>query len=172
MLARREMGRIQRATREWAGLSLSDSVRTTVELNRIFDGALASFAHAMAERSIQLDLEMRGHFAVQAAPEEMHQVFAAMIACLLQGAQRGAIIRARMSASSNGVRLTLADAHQRIDHDQLMQWLDPSYTKRDWRNLDVGLWQARELVEKADGRLSLRGGNGLCISLLLPRRPA
>lgn len=178
-LAESELKRITHITRQTLGFYRESTAPTLVSLNSVIDAAVDLLQSKIRLSQAKIEKLYEGELFVMAIPGELRQVFANLLTNSLDAIEPGGRIILRLSTLRGKcgepchVRATVADEGKGIDKEHQDRVFEPLFTTKIATGSGLGLWVAKELVEKHGGSIRVRsrsGGpkRGTIISVLLP----
>ena len=107
----------------------------------------------------------------------MIQVFSNIIANAIDAMRQGGLLRIRTrnisGSTGDGVQTTIQDSGNGIQPEHLARIFEPFFTTKGDLGSGIGLWVAKQLVERRGGQISVtssteRGKSGTSISIFMP----
>jgi signal transduction histidine kinase len=122
--------------------------------------------------------DYRAFGLVHGSRSEMQQVFANLIANALDAMDRRGVLTVRVydsySAQTPGIAVEVEDTGAGISSDNLDRIFEPFFTTKQNTGTGLGLWIAREIIQKHRGTISVRSEcrpgeqSGTQFSIFLP----
>jgi signal transduction histidine kinase len=178
-LADNELKRIAHLTRQTLGLYRDASAPMAVSVAAMLDSAIDLFKDRIIAASVNLIREYEGDLTVKTIPGELLQVFGNLLSNSLDALAAGGSIRLRVAKSTcrksgqPGFRVTVADTGEGIEPGILPRIFEPLFTTKAATGTGLGLWVAKEIVEKHGGTIHVRSrrtepNRGTVFSIVLP----
>ncbi len=177
-----ELKRIVHLTRQTLGFYRESSLPIDTSVAITLDGALDLLSAKIKAKEATVIREYRGDPHTMAIPGELLQVFSSLLLNSLEAIGDGGQIRLRLSEITcppDGravLRVSVADTGRGIEAATLPRIFEPLFTTKTDTGSGLGLWVARQIVEKHGGAIRLRtqtaaGRSGTTFSVLLPVQP-
>ena len=108
---------------------------------------------------------------------ELLQVFSNIIANAIEAMPHGGVlsisVRKLMRASGDGVQINVRDDGVGIKKEGLERAFEPFFTTKGEFGTGIGLWVAKQLVEKRGGQISIAssteaGNSGTTVTIFIP----
>jgi len=175
--ADRELQRIAHITRQTLGFYRESAAPRQFALDETIRQVVSLLATLFNRRESEpiLDLEP---LAIEAVEGEIRQLLSNLISNALDASTLGAPITIRLRRSwllHNGrlrraARISVADRGDGIPPGQVSRIFEPFFTTKKDLGTGLGLWVAREIVNKHSGRIQVRSrpAHGTILSILLP----
>jgi signal transduction histidine kinase len=157
-----ELKLIAHLTRQTLGFYRENSASKTVSVCSIMDSAVEVLQGKIKATQATIEKQYRGDFQVNAIPGELRQVFANLLVNSMEAVKGGGTIKVRVStstcANSNKprIRVSVADGGQGIGAENLSQIFEPLFTTKVSTGTGLGLWVAKQIVEKHGGSIRVR----------------
>jgi PAS domain S-box-containing protein len=178
--ADRELQRIAHIARQSLGFyretSVAGNFRPDVVVREVFDFYSSRAAASRISLHVNLETEQNAF----GNPGEFRQVLSNLLANSLDACKEGDAICVRVRTALSprdpavrGVRVAVADNGCGIQPEHLGRIYEPFFTTKKDTGTGLGLWVARELIEKRGGYLTVRSSvdgrrSGTVFSLFLP----
>jgi signal transduction histidine kinase len=113
---------------------------------------------------------------------ELRQVVLNLVSNALDAMRTGGRLTIRnrnvtlLPSGVKGVRITVADTGSGMDQTTIERIFEPFFSTKGIGGTGLGLWIAKDLIEKNEGRIQIRsriepGRSGTVVSLYFPRQP-
>ena len=124
-----------------------------------------------------MDLRFNDLQRIVVSQGEMLQVFSNIITnaidAMLYGGSLKISTRKLMGSTEDGIQTVIRDSGTGIEQEHLEKIFQPFFTTKGNLGTGIGLWFARQLVERRGGQISVassteRGKSGTTITVFLP----
>jgi signal transduction histidine kinase len=128
-------------------------------------------------RNITVFCQFDASRPLKASRGELLQVFSNIIANAIDAMQPGRSIhietREMADARAEGVQVLIRDEGSGIEQEYLSRIFEPFFTTKERHGTGIGLWVAKQLVEKHGGRITITssteaGNSGTEVRIFLP----
>jgi PAS domain S-box-containing protein len=181
-LAEKQIHRVSAICRRTLGFFRDTSAWTEFALADLIDDTLALYDHELALHRIEIRREYSTRGLVRASRGEIQQVFANIISNAIEAMGDSGVLIVRVTdtiaASAAGVRAEIEDTGSGISQADLGRIFEPFFTTKVNTGTGLGLWVAKEIVEKHGGTISARShlpaetSSGTQFSIVLPSAKA
>src|SRR5262249_28172173 len=179
--AEQELARVAHITRQTLGFYRDSASPTQVNLQKLMESVLLIYRKKLESKQIKLECEFRGPVTVEGIEGELRQVLSNLITNAADAVPMGGTIRVRTAASllRNGEtasRISVADNGKAISPEHGYHIFEPFFTTKDSVRTGLGLWVAKQIIEKHGGHIAFRsrtsvGSSGTLFSIFLPLKP-
>jgi two-component system CheB/CheR fusion protein len=147
------------------------------------DEVLAIYMRKLESKGVSVHKQYSDSDEVIAYPGEVRQIFSNLIGNAIDAMNDGGCVsvkiansRAWRKAGLPGVRATIFDSGTGIDPAIKPRLFEPFYTTKTDIGTGLGLWLAKELIQKHGGSISVHssirtGSSGTAFSVFLPTNP-
>jgi PAS domain S-box-containing protein len=173
-----ELGRIAHITRQALGFYRESAAPGEVSVDTVLNSAADLVKSKVAGKHVIVDKQYRAHPRIMGIGGELRQVFSNLLVNSVDAVGEEGTIKMRVSRGSSRtgrrlVRVTVADNGSGIPLAAREHIFEPLYTTKGAVGTGLGLWVARQIVEKHGGKIqvksSVRGPrHGSTFSVLLP----
>jgi len=173
-----ELGRIAHITRQALGFYRESAAPGEVSVDAMLNAAANLVKGKIAGKHIKVEKQFRAHPKITAIGGELRQIFSNLLVNSVDAVGEQGAIKMRISRGFNrtgqrSVRVTVADNGYGIAPASLEHIFEPLFTTKGTVGTGLGLWVARQIVEKHGGKIqvkfSVRGPHrGSTFSVLLP----
>jgi len=177
--ADQELRRVAHIAQQTLGFYRDNSRPSDFTISKVVDEVLAVYTRKLDYKGIQIEKQIEPGLTMHAIPGELKQVLSNLVANAIDASTHGGtiLIRARTARSlrsgAEGIRITVADNGIGIPKDVQPQLFLPFFTTKRDVGTGLGLWIAKDLVEKQGGDIRFRSRNrapsGTAMSIFLPR---
>ncbi len=148
---------------------------TRVSAEDLVGAVLRLYTGRLANSNIRVDARYATQTRVLCFENDIRQVLNNLIANAIDAMRSGGrlIVRAHDAPGTGGLRITIADTGHGMSRDTLHRIFEPFFTTKDLQGTGLGLWISYGIVERHQGRLSVRSSehpvhHGTIFSLFLP----
>jgi PAS domain S-box-containing protein len=171
-----ELRRIAHITRQSLGFYRESSAPARTSVSTVLDSVLDLLKNRIKATHAVIDKQWNGDVQVTAVAGELRQVFSNLISNSLDAIDEGGVIKLRVSAGNQRVRITVADNGKGIPPSVRQHIFQPFFTTKDKFGTGLGLWVSQQIVEKHGGSIRVRSNTngvrrGTTFSLVLPVEP-
>ncbi len=173
-----ELGRIAHITRQALGFYRESVTPGEVRVDAMLDSAADLVKRKIAAKRVIVEKQFRVHPKVTAIGGELRQVFSNLLVNSVDAVGEQGAIKIRVSQGFNhagrrSVRITVADNGSGIPLASRQHIFEPLFTTKGAVGTGLGLWVARQIVEKHGGKIQMRSSisgprRGSTFSVLLP----
>jgi PAS domain S-box-containing protein len=145
-------------------------------LSDILDNVLAMHSGQIRSRGVRVEKRYRTEGKMVARAGEIRQVFANLIGNSLDALPNGGKLRVSLNADRDrGFRVAIADHGTGIPAAAREKIFEPFFTTKGSSGTGLGLWIARDIVQKHGGSIRVRsyttlGRSGTVFMIYLPAR--
>lgn len=176
-IAERQIHRVSGICRRTLGFFRDTNAWTELSLPDLMDDTLAFYEHEFALHRIQVKREYSTRGMVRASRGEIQQVFANLISNAIEAMGDSGILTTRISdaicAGAPATRVEVEDTGSGISSADLDRIFEPFFTTKINTGTGLGLWVAKEIVEKHGGTIAAgsqqaseeRGKTQFCVIL-------
>ena len=148
-----------------------------IYLHDVIENVLTVYNSRLTSTGIAVDLQFNDLQKLVASKGEMLQVFSNIIANAIDAMRQGGSLkistRKLISTSGDGIQIVIRDNGTGIKQEHLERIFEPFFTTKGDLGTGIGLWVARQLVEKRGGQISVassteQGNSGTSITIFIP----
>lgn len=150
--------------------------RGPVDVRRVLDSSIESFAPAVTAAGVQMTLEAPDEIMVDADAFRLRQVFDNLLTNAVKYSRADGSVAIRAHTDTNAVHVDIADTGIGIDDFELPRIFEPYYRAQSARESGVigngiGMAIVKEIVEEHGGAIEVTSalGHGTTVQLTLPR---
>src|SRR5215472_935352 len=177
-LTRREIERVSAISKRSLGFFRDTGAWTEFSLPQLLDDTLSFYEQQFAEHGIEVVRDYLSFAMVRGSRSEMQQVFANLIANSLDAMSGGGLLTVRVRDSygsqTPGIAVEVQDTGVGISSNDLKRIFEPFFTTKPDTGTGLGLWVAREIIQKHGGTIAVRSNcrpaekSGTQFSIFLP----
>jgi signal transduction histidine kinase len=177
MTAEQELERVSHIARQTLGYYRDTGSATEVYLHDLIENVLTVYQGKLLSAGISVDTRFTDLQKIAVSRGEMLQVFSNIIAnaidAMPQGGTLNIAIRKLMSSAGDGVQVVIRDGGTGIRKEDLEKVFEPFFTTKGDHGTGIGLWVAKQLVERRNGQISIasstqKGNSGTSITIFIP----
>jgi PAS domain S-box-containing protein len=174
--AEREMERVSHIARQTLGYYRDTGAPSLIHLRDLVENILSVYRTKLERHHISVETKYHELRKVRVHSGEIIQVFSNVISNAVDAMPKGG----KLSISVNhrqdrgmGLEIIVSDTGHGIHRDHLPRVFEPFYTTKGNLGTGIGLWVARQLVERHDGQISIssstqQGESGTIVTVFLP----
>lgn len=173
-----ELRRVIQITRQSLGFYRESVTSAEVVVTEVMDSTIDLLKNKFKAKHITVDKRYASFPLITGVTGELRQVFANLLANGIDAVENRGIISVRVRSGSlrSGivcVRITIADNGEGIPNSAVPHVFEPFFTTKKSVGTGLGLWVAKQLVEKHGGSIRLRSRTaglrrGTLFSIVLP----
>jgi PAS domain S-box-containing protein len=171
-LAEQELSRVAAVARQTLAFYKDTTSPAPVNLPNLLDEILAFYGRRIEARKIRIVRNYRNHSQFVGSAGEIRQVFSNLILNSLDALPPDGVLTLNVSDDNGGrpaVRVEVEDNGSGIQRDHLSKIFEPFFTTKKDVGTGLGLWSAKNLVEKHEGQLLAECSGGKTrLTVLLP----
>jgi PAS domain S-box-containing protein len=143
-------------------------------LRDVLENVLAMYSARLRSRRIEVEKHYRSEGNVTARAGELRQIFANLVGNALDALSDGGRMRISLTpAGDRGFRVVVADNGSGIPPAVRERMYEPFYTTKGASGTGLGLWIARDFIEKQGGSIHVRsrtqpGRSGTVFLVVIP----
>jgi PAS domain S-box-containing protein len=178
-LAEKQILRVSAISKRALGFFRDTSAWVELPLQHLLDDTLSFYEHELGTRAIKVVREYGTREMVRVSQGEIQQVFANLISNALDAMGKGGVLTLRVSEATHrncpGILVEVEDTGVGISDEGLKHLFEPFFTTKQDTGTGLGLWVAREIIEKHGGTITVSsrtqpfGKSGTRFSILLLR---
>jgi signal transduction histidine kinase len=180
-LADQELERVAHAARQALGFYRESASGEWIDVPELIESVLKIFWPRIMERKIRIVRGFQKCGPAFGVRGEIRQVVSNLLANAIEAvSERGTISVGTQPAESDGARaieIVVADDGHGIAHEHLDHIFEPFFTTKSGTGTGLGLWVAKEIVERHQGRIAVHptdsrnGERGAAFTVTLPSGP-
>ena len=160
-LAEEELERVAHAARQALGFYRESAVAEQVDIPALIDSMLKVFSSKIAAKRIKIDRKFVKCKPVYGVRGELRQVVSNLIANAIDAVSEGGAIAVETRPNKESiVEITIADDGPGIAAQNIDRIFEPFFTTKVGTGTGLGLWVAKEIVERHGGTIALFSQNG------------
>jgi PAS domain S-box-containing protein len=180
--AEEELARVSQITMHTLRFHKQSSNRTAVDLHSLFDSLIALYRARLQNSGIRAINDASEHSALVCFEGEIRQILVNLVGNAFDAMRNGGTLTLRSrrtnlsSVHPECVRITIADTGSGMTRDVLSRLFEPFFSTKGIGGTGLGLWIAKDLIEKNQGTIHVRSRtgdrSGTVFTIVLPSIPA
>lgn len=176
--AESELERVSHIARQTLGYYRDTGSPSEVHLRDLMENVLTVYRSKILAHNIKVDARYDDLRKLSVRPGEIIQVFSNIVVNAIDAMPRGGKLSISMTqtmAARHGMQVVVSDTGHGIRREHLARVFEPFFTTRGNLGTGIGLWVARQLVERHGGDISIssnteQSDSGTRVILYLPFR--
>lgn len=174
LTAERELERVAHIARQTLGYYRDPGPPSEVHLEQLLEEVLSVYRSKLLAANVAVDCAFAHHRAVRASSDELMQIFSNLIINAADAMPDGGVLTIETrEIGEEGMEVSVRDKGIGISPENLDRVFEPFFTTKGHRGTGIGLWVARQLLEKRGGSIHLQSRtefplNGTTVSVFLP----
>jgi len=173
LTAERELERVSHIARQALGYYRDPGPPSKVHLDQLLEEVLNVYHSNLLAANVAVDCAFSHQRAVQASRDELMQIFSSLIVNAIDSMSQGGVLTIQTRQRDEGVEISVRDKGTGISPENLERVFEPFFSTKGERGTGIGLWVARQLLEKRGGSIHLESRtefqhNGTTVSVFLP----
>lgn len=175
--AEEELERVAHIARQTLGYYKDTGSPTPVYLHDLIENVLTVYNSKIVAAGVSVDLEFNDLQQITVSKGEILQVLSNVIANSIDAMRQGGVLsistRKILSSSNDGIQVVIRDTGSGIAPEHLPHVFEPFFTTKGNLGTGIGLWVAKELIERRGGQVtmvssSLPSNSGTTTTIFLP----
>jgi signal transduction histidine kinase len=178
--AEKELERVGHIARQTLGYYRDTGVPGEVHLHQLLENVLEVYRAKLLANGMKVETRFDNLQKITVSRGEMLQVFSNLITNAIDAMRNGGILslsaRKVSTPSGEGIQVTVRDTGTGIKQENLEKIFEPFFTTKGNLGTGIGLWIARQLVERRGGQISVSsstetGSSGTSVTVFVPFAP-
>lgn len=175
--AETELERVSHIARRTLGYYRETASPTEVHLKSLMEGVISLYRNRTLSHHIVIEANFNDLKKIVVRPGEITQVFANLVSNAIDAMPHGGTLsvstKRTIRTDRDGLQVVLSDTGHGIPREHLDKVFEPFFTSKGNLGTGIGLWVARQLVEKHGGQISISsntepGKSGTTVAIFLP----
>jgi PAS domain S-box-containing protein len=175
--AEEELERVSHIARQTLGFYRETGAPTETYIHELLQNVLTVYNAKVMSAGISVDSHFNDLQKVVVSKGELLQVFSNVIANAIDAMPSGGSlkvsVRKLISSSGDGVQTVIQDSGRGIKKENLDRVFEPFFTTKGDLGTGIGLWVAKQLVERRGGQISIAssaesGNSGTAVTIFIP----
>lgn len=177
LTAEQEVERVSHLARQTLGYYRDTGSASETYLHDLIENVLTVYHAKIVSGGISVDTRLNDLQKITVSRGEMLQVFSNIVANAVDAMPQGGTLhistRKLMNTNGDGIQIVVRDSGIGITQEHLEKVFEPFFTTKGDRGTGIGLWVAKQLVERRGGRISIassaeEGKSGTSITIFIP----
>ena len=175
--AEKELERVSHIARQTLGFYRDTGTPTEVFVDELLKNVLAVYRSKLTSKNIAVNYRLEAHRPLTASRGELLQVFSNIIANAIDALEPGGSLevetREVTDAGVEGIQVVIRDNGRGIEAEHLTRIFEPFFTTKEQHGTGIGLWVAKQLVDKHGGHIAITssteaGNSGTEVCIFFP----
>jgi PAS domain S-box-containing protein len=157
--AEKELERVSHIARQTLGFYRDTGTPVAVIVDELLKNVLAVYRSKLTSKNITVQHHFEAHRALTASRGELLQVFSNIIANAIDALEPGGSLQLEtqevMHAGTAGIQIAIRDEGCGIETEHLSRIFEPFFTTKEQHGTGIGLWVAKQLVDKRGGQIEI-----------------
>jgi PAS domain S-box-containing protein len=158
-IAERELERVSQIARQTLGFYRDNGTPSEVFVDELLQNVVAVYRPKLNVRKMEVQCEFGAQRPLTASRGELLQIFSNILANSIDAMQPGGKLhiqtREMTDAGAVGIQILIRDQGSGIEPENLVRIFEPFFTTKERRGTGIGLWVAKQLVERHGGRIAM-----------------
>ncbi|WP_251106459.1 PAS domain-containing sensor histidine kinase [Alloacidobacterium dinghuense] len=177
MTAEGELERVSHIARQTLGYYRDTNSPVDLHLHDLVENVLTVYNSKLISSGISVDRRFNDLQKIAVSKGEMIQVISNIIANSIDAMRDGGVLhistRKVISSAGDGIQIVIRDSGTGISAENLARIFEPFFTTKGELGTGIGLWVAKQLVERRGGQISVassteKGSSGTSVTIFLP----
>jgi PAS domain S-box-containing protein len=174
LTAEHELERVSHIARQTLGYYRDPGPPSEIHLEHLFEEILRVYHSRLLAGNVAVDCAFTHHRQVRASRDELMQIFSNLLINAIDAMPDGGLINIdTREIGGDGIEISVRDRGTGISRENLERVFEPFFSTKGQRGTGIGLWVARQLLEKRGGSIHLQSStefprNGTTVSVFLP----
>jgi PAS domain S-box-containing protein len=177
LTAEQELERVSHIARQTLGYYKDTSAPSEVYVHELVESVLAVYQSKVLSSNIAVDTQFNDLQKILVSKGELIQVLSNIVANAIDAMRQGGVLNIStsniLSSSGDGIQIVIRDNGIGIDQESLPRVFEPFFTTKGNLGTGIGLWVAKQLVERRGGHISIASSvapqaSGATVSVFLP----
>jgi PAS domain S-box-containing protein len=172
-----ELERLSHVARQMLGYYRDTGAPAEVCLHDVIETVLAVYRSKLLATGVTVDTDFNDAEKIVVSKGEMIQVFSNLITNAADAMRQGGVLYLSVQKvrgpRGDGIQSIVRDQGTGIEQDNLDKIFEPFFTTKGDLGTGIGLWVAKQLVEKRGGEIAISsstepGDSGTCATVFIP----
>jgi signal transduction histidine kinase len=172
--AERELERVSHIARQTLGYYRDPGPPSEIRLESLLEEVLNVYHSKLLAGNVAVDCAFSHQRALSASRGELMQIFSSLITNAIDAMPGGGVLNiSTRELVGQGIEILVRDNGTGISGENLDRVFEPFFSTKGQRGTGIGLWVARQLLEKRGGTINLDSSTeiprtGTTVSVFLP----
>ena len=175
--AESELERVSHIARQTLGYYRDTGSPSEVHLHNLIENVLSVYRSKLLAHNITVEATFNDLRKIRVRSGEMVQVFSNVVSNAIDAMPEGGKLSITTTRTrqeeQDGLRIVVSDTGHGIRRENIARVFEPFFTTKGNLGTGIGLWVARQLVERHGGQISIsssteRGDSGTAVTIYLP----
>ena len=175
--AESELERVSHIARQTLGYYRDTGSPSDVHLRALVEDVLSVYSRKLRAQNIVVETRFNFLRNIRARPGEIIQIFSNLVSNAIHAMPHGGTLTISTTQDLNsdpiGVQICVSDTGHGIRREDLGKIFEPFFTTKGNLGTGIGLWVAKQLVERHGGKISVStstepGNSGTTLAINLP----
>jgi signal transduction histidine kinase len=174
--AEQELERVSHIARQTLGYYKDTGAPTEVYIHELLENVLMVYNSKMLSSDIAVECRFNDLQKMLVSKGEMLQVFSNIIANSIDAMRHGGVLTIstrNVLGASSGLEIVISDTGTGIAPEHLERVFEPFFTTKGDLGTGIGLWVAKQLIERRGGRIAMAStstpkSSGTTVTLFIP----
>jgi PAS domain S-box-containing protein len=175
--AEKELERVAHIVRQTLGYYRETTAPAQVDLRELLEDVLTVYQTKISTNRISVDCRFDTHRPIVVNKGELVQVLSNVITNAIDAMPQTGVLHIQMGETTNsnkeGVEIVIRDSGTGIKKEHLSRLFEPFFTTKGNLGTGIGLWVARQLIEKQHGQIAITSctdpeNSGTTLSIFIP----
>lgn len=176
-IAEKELVRVAHIVRQTLGYYRETTAPVKVDFRELVEDVLMVYQGKLNTHRISVDCRFDDHRPIVANKGELVQVLSNIVSNSIDAMPLGGVLHIQIGETTDlgqeGVQIVIRDKGTGVQQENLAKIFEPFFTTKGNLGTGIGLWVAKQLIEKNRGRIAITsrtdsGNSGTTLSLFLP----
>jgi len=177
IIAESELERVSHIARQTLGYYRDTASPIELHLHELIENVLTVYNSRLIAKGISVDTQFNDLQKITVSKGEMLQVFSNVIANAVDAMQKGGTLkisaRNLIGIGGDGIQVQVRDNGIGIQPEHMEKIFEPFFTTKGDLGTGIGLWVAKQLIEKRGGEISIissteAASSGTTVTIFLP----
>ncbi len=174
LTAEKELERVSHIARQTLGYYRDPGAPSEVRLDQLLEEVLAVYHSRLMAANIAVDCAFAHHRTIITSKDELMQIISNLITNSIDAMPDGGVLTIQTrEVGEHGVEIVVRDKGVGIPPENLERAFEPFFSTKHNVGTGIGLWVARQLLEKRGGSISLESktefpANGTTVTVFIP----
>jgi len=173
LTAERELERVSHIARQTLGYYRDPGPPSEIQIDHLLEEVLNVYQSKLIAGNVAVDCAFTNHRPISASRDELMQIFSNLILNAVDAMPDGGVLTIKTREVGDGVEIIVRDKGTGISRENLDRVFEPFFSTKGQHGTGIGLWVARQLLEKRGGSIHLQSStefprNGTTVSVFIP----